>query len=131
MRVNFDAPAVFSWLGVTPYLSDQAFEHTMALIASMPAGSAVVFDYAVPRGSLNEVQCKAFDALSARVASLGEPLRLFFEPAQLKSRLLQMGFHQSEDLSSDDLNARYFQGRTDRLRVKGRLARLVCATVSR
>ena len=43
---------MFSWLGVTPYLTDRAFTETIHFIASMPTGSGVVFDYAVPRASL-------------------------------------------------------------------------------
>jgi hypothetical protein len=38
-----------------------------------------------------------------------------------------MGFQQLEDLSSDRINARYFSGRSDELRVRGSMGRLMCA----
>ena len=39
--------AFFSWLGVTPYLTHAAFTATLSFIARMPAGSGVVFDFAI------------------------------------------------------------------------------------
>jgi len=126
---RFDAPAFFSWLGVTPYLTEGAFTETLAVVAAMPRTSAVVFDYAVPRESLNEKQKMALDALSALVGSIGEPFRLFWEPGKLEVRLRQMGFGEIEDLGREQLNARYFTGRTDDLRVRANLARLIRAVL--
>ena len=40
-------PAYFSWLGVTPYLTPEAFESSVGFIGSLPSGTAVTFDYAV------------------------------------------------------------------------------------
>lgn len=47
---GFDAssPAAFSWLGVVQYLTDAAVYATLDLIAALPAGSDVVFDYSEP-----------------------------------------------------------------------------------
>jgi len=122
-----DQKAFFSWLGVTPYLTDRAFAATMDFIASMPTGSGVVFDYAVPRASLNLLERLAFDRISARVAGAGEPFQLFFAPRQLADRLHQMGFTHLEDLGIEEINARYFQGRADNLRISGALGRIISA----
>src|SRR5262249_48221274 len=46
------APAFFSWLGVTMYLTADAFSATLDFIARRPPASGVVFDYAVDRKSL-------------------------------------------------------------------------------
>lgn len=120
LRARFDkqAPAFFSWLGVTPYLSRIAFDATVRFIASMP-GSAVVFDFAVDRSLLSPSQQRAFDALAERVARAGEPFRLFFDPAALSADLGQLGFSNIEDLNCDQINARYFTGRSDGLAVSG------------
>jgi methyltransferase (TIGR00027 family) len=128
-RVGFSThdKTMFSWLGVTPYLTDRAFTETVDFIASMPSGSGVVFDYAVPRASLKFLERIAFDRISARVASAGEPFQLFFEPKQLADRLHQMGFTHLEDLGIEELNARYFRNRTDKLRVRGALGRMISA----
>jgi methyltransferase (TIGR00027 family) len=126
---RFDQPAFFSWLGVVPYLTDGSFAQTMRFIAARPSGSAVVLDYAVPRTSLNAVQQMALDKLTVRVANVGEPFLLFFEPDTLASRLQDMGYRDVEDLGREEMNARYFGGRSDGLRVKSTLARLLRARV--
>jgi methyltransferase (TIGR00027 family) len=112
-------PAFFSWLGVTPYLSRPAFDATIQFIAGMPSGSGVVFDFAVDRSLLSPAQQLALDALSERVARAGEPFRLFFVPAALRADLARLGFGNIEDLSSDEINARYFARRSDGLAVSG------------
>jgi methyltransferase (TIGR00027 family) len=113
------ASAFFSWLGVTPYLSRAAFDATIQFIAGMPAGSGVVFDFAVERSLLSPAQQRALDALAERVARAGEPFRLFFDPAALVSELARLGFGQIEDLGSVQIDARYFAGRSDGLAVTG------------
>jgi methyltransferase (TIGR00027 family) len=118
-RFERQQPAVFSWLGVTPYLSRAAFDGTIQFIAGMPSGSGVVFDYAVERSLLSPSQQKALDALAARVARAGEPFRLFFDPAELWRDLERLGFSNIEDLDGERINARYFAGRSDGLAVTG------------
>jgi methyltransferase (TIGR00027 family) len=119
----------FSWLGVTPYLTDEAFTATTRLIASMPPGSGVVFDYAIPRSSLSWFRRLAFDALARRVASVGEPFRLFFHPPLLAARLKNLGFSIVVDLDPGEINARYFSNRGDLLRLTGGMAHLLSAQV--
>lgn len=119
----------FSWLGVTMYLKPEAMDRTLAFIASLPKASGVVFDYAVPRESLNWIGRFVFDRMATRVAAAGEPFRLFFEPHALAARLRQFGFNEVEDAGAGELNARYFQGRKDGLRVGGSLGRIMSATV--
>jgi methyltransferase (TIGR00027 family) len=120
-------PAFFSWLGVTPYLAEQTVLATLRWIASSCRQNGVAFDYAVPRSSLNFFNRLAFDALARRVAGAGEPFVSFFDPERLAQELRQMGFQQLEDLSSDQINARYFSRRSDELRVRGSMGRLMCA----
>jgi methyltransferase (TIGR00027 family) len=122
-----DESAFFSWLGVTPYLTDAAFKNTLAFIAAIQPQTGVVFDYAVARSSLNLLERLALDRLSSRVAAAGEPFHLFFEPIDLSERLSQFGFRRIEDLGAEQINARYFPQRADGLRVKGGLGRLVSA----
>src|SRR5271154_2276578 len=126
---GFDAtkPAFFSWLGVTMYLTDEAIASTFSLIASAPPGGGVAFDYAVPLRSLSWMGRIAMRAMMRRGAAAGEPFVTFFEPGTLKARLLGIGFHGIEDLGADEINARYFTGRSDKLRVVGRLGRLMSA----
>ena len=124
---RMDHPAFFSWLGVVPYLSERAFEDTLNFIAALPKPSGVVFDYGVARSALRWRERFVLDALAARVAAAGEPFRLFFEPEQLAAKLLGTGFSHIEDLGSDEINRRYFSGRTDGLQLKSNLGRLLSA----
>lgn len=126
---NPSAPAFFSWLGVTPYLTHDACMTTLDWIARMPAGSGVVFDFAVDRKLLNPGQRMALDALSKRVAAAGEPFQLFFDPAGLQDELKDLGFRRTEFLQGEQLNQRYFKDRADGLRVRGGLGHLMAAWV--
>ncbi len=116
-RAGFDfaSPAFFAWLGVTPYLTPSAVTATLAFIASLKPGSAVVFDYA-EQPSDGEPGA----LLAARVAAAGEPFRSFFEPVTLSQAMLRQGYSLARDWDFDALNARYFAGRSDGLRLAGR-----------
>ena len=118
-------PAVFAWLGVIPYLELPAIESTFQYIATLSSGTAVVFDYGIPRQSLNFIGRLVFDRVASRVATIGEPWKTFFIPQDLRQLLLRIGFSAVEDLGASEINARYFAGRSDRLRVgeAGRIAR--------
>jgi methyltransferase (TIGR00027 family) len=120
-------PAFFSWLGVTPYLRPETTMATFELIHGMCRANAVAFDYAVPRERLGVWGRMAFDALAERVARAGEPFQGFFDPGELAGSLGRMGYGEVEDLDSEAINARYFAGRADALRIGGNLGRLMCA----
>lgn len=122
-----DDPAFFSWLGVTPYLSQQTVLQTLDWIISACVLNSVVFDYIVPRSSLGFFARRAFDALCRRVAAAGEPLVGFFDPEDLARALRGMGYVHREDLGGKEINARYFSDRKDKLQVHGSIGRLMCA----
>ena len=120
-------PAFFSWLGVTPYLTRDAFDATIRFIGAMPACSRVVFDYAMLPSLLSETVRADLEAMSQRVARAGEPFRLFFDPAQLERDLRAAGFTSVEDLGVPEIDARFFAGRRDGLGVKSGAGRLLSA----
>jgi methyltransferase (TIGR00027 family) len=126
-RFQFAAPAFFSWLGVTPYLECETTLKTLAILRSYCSENQVVFDFAVPRSSLDPGAQAAFDLLSNRVAAVGEPFQGFFDPKELTSRLTQMGYTDVQDLPPDAINERYFQARSDGLQVGGSMAHLASA----
>jgi methyltransferase (TIGR00027 family) len=112
--------AVFSWLGVVPYLSRPAIMSTLAYVASATAaGGGIAFDFGIPPGLLTIGQRTIFEALAARVRAAGEPWQTFFDPAELTHDLLALGFAAAEDVSPEAINARYFSGRPDGLAVGG------------
>jgi methyltransferase (TIGR00027 family) len=122
-------PAFFSWLGVTPYLTRESCMATLGYIAKLPAGTGVVFDFAVEPKLLGLRQRLALHVLSRRVSAAGEPFQLFFRPAEFVDELTMLGFRHTEILGAGKINSRYFSNRTDGLRVGGDLGRLICAWV--
>jgi O-methyltransferase involved in polyketide biosynthesis len=122
-----DQSAFFSWLGVTMYLTRDAFESTAGFIGALPPGGGVVFDYAVERSELGVFEKLALDHLARKVAAMGEPFQLFFRPAELAETMRSLGFGEIEDVGKDELNARYLGERTDRLRLRGGIGRLMRA----
>jgi methyltransferase (TIGR00027 family) len=116
---GFDAgrPAFFSWLGVVPYLTREAFRATLGDIARMPAGSGLGFDYGLSPEVLGPLRRLALHALSERVAAAGEPFKLLFTPAEVERELRQAGFARMEQADSKQLNALYFGGRADGLKL--------------
>jgi methyltransferase (TIGR00027 family) len=128
---GFDSgsPAFFSWLGVTPYLTRESCMATLRFIAQLPRGSGVAFDFAVDPKLLNLRQRLALYVISRRVAAAGEPFQLFFRPTELAEELRNLGFQRTEILGTEEINARYFNGREDGLRVRGGLGQLMGAWV--
>ena len=126
---QMDQKAFFSCLGVIPYLTRSAALETLRLIASLPSGSEIVFDYALPPESLDPVRRLALEALAARVAAAGEPFQTFFLSFELEAELRRLGFAAFEDLGGEEINERYFSGRSDGLRAGGGIGRLMKARV--
>jgi methyltransferase (TIGR00027 family) len=122
---NHRAPAFFAWLGVVPYLTLEAFRETLGFIAARPSGSGLTLDYGQPRAVLPLLEQLAHDSLASRVEKAGEPFRLFFTPAEIAAECSR--FHGLEDLGAKEINARYFSGRTDQLKVRGAAGRLFSA----
>jgi methyltransferase (TIGR00027 family) len=115
--LDFQKPAFFGWLGVVPYLTIDAFRSTLGVVAQMPAGSAVTFDYAVSPETLSPIGRIAFDRLAERVAAAGEPFRLFFTPEDMEAELHRSRFTRLQQVDSEKLNEMYFHNRTDGLRL--------------
>jgi methyltransferase (TIGR00027 family) len=125
---TFDSsrPAVFAWLGVVPYLEMASIKAVLSYVASLPAGSEIVFDYGVPPRSLNFVARFFYRRVAKRVEAVGEPWKSFFTPQEMRDVLRECGFSIIQDFGAKEINVRYFSGRSDRLRV-GSAGRIVIA----
>ncbi len=114
-------PAFFTWLGVVPYLTEQAVDATLSFIAGLPGGAHVVFDYGNPpsaeRGG--EEYAARHEALAARVAALGESLKSYFETDALHAKLRGFGFREIEDIGPLKMRERYFPDRAGALTDRG------------
>lgn len=120
-QAGFDrsAPACFTWLGVTLYLAPEDVAHTLGFIACCAPGSSVVFDFVISPALLEPGERAAMEAISASLASGGEPWKSHFDPAGLETLLRGMGYSRIEHFGRDTLTQRYLSGRSDGLRLAG------------
>jgi methyltransferase (TIGR00027 family) len=126
---GFDAHAgaVFSWLGVTQYLSADDVLATLRYVAGATArGGGITFDYSIAPQLLGVAERWAYDALAARVKAAGEPWLSAFVPRELVAAVQQQGFGVVRDVDPQDLLQRYVGDGSQGLRL-GRLARLMWA----
>ena len=118
-----DRPACFCWLGVTMYLTEAAIVDTLGLVARLPQGSSITFDFRVLPSLMNPVERVISEIIGQHTAAMGEPWLSAFEPAALREKLLGLGFTGVETYEPDALNHRYLYRRKDGLRGGGRLLR--------
>jgi methyltransferase (TIGR00027 family) len=96
------------WLGVTPYLTEEAVFTTLGALARLPGGAEVVFDYANPPDGIAEGSARNFHReMAERVAARGEPFQCYLDSADLHARARELGFSEIEDLDRAALVARY------------------------
>jgi len=114
---NFSEPACVTWLGVVPYLTRAAFRSTLSAIGRMAAGSELTFDFVFAPETLSADRQVIFARLQKRLVEAGEPMRLFLRPDELGDELRLAGFNRFETADTDRLNALYFEGRTDGLKL--------------
>ena len=105
---GFDAaqPAFFLWMGVAPYLTDEAVRATLAFIASVPDGE-VVLDYLKSVDHAPAVAHADRATLEAHVAEVGEPLQPGRDTATVHAMLREAGFDEIEDVGRKEIRSRY------------------------
>jgi methyltransferase (TIGR00027 family) len=113
-----DEKGFFSWLGVTNYLTHEATFATLRMVASMIAGTEIIFQYLLPAALLDDEDRQIRELFANRGAARGEALLTTFEPAELVEQVRKLGFAQVWDLAPEEANARYFANRTDGLRAR-------------
>lgn len=104
-------PTFFTWLGVVPYLTEDAIWSTLGFIAGLTNGAHVIFDYSDPPSLLSADFRERHAARAGRVAELGEPWITYFEAPDLYAKLRALGYSKIEDLGPAGIAARYFPGR--------------------
>ena len=115
-EMDFRVPTFFSLLGVSQYLSSEAFDLTLRFVLSLPPASEIVFSFVLPSHELSlseRIISTLFVSRSA--AARGEPWRNRFSPEPLANMLKAMGFSKVSYFSTDAANRRYFHGRRDGL----------------
>ena len=101
-----NAPAFFTWLGVTPYLTQNAIGRTLDYISSI-RNSEVVFDYMEPPEGFSEELRQIEKARAEQLEKMGERSLSRFEPAGIATLLRSHGFYDLEDVDFDEIAARF------------------------
>jgi len=93
---DLSVPSLFVWEGVTPYLSSEAIDETLATIAGFAPGSSVVFDYLYRDASGSE-------KLAAYLNRHDEPLRFGLQPDEVKDFVAGHGLTMISNATAEDL----------------------------
>ena len=101
-------PAVFVWLGVVFYLTQDAARTTLEYIARQSQSVEVIFDYLQP-GDTDEDRAQ-MQARANRATAVGEAWFSYFAPDDIAAQLHALGFTDVEDHSATDLIAGYLYG---------------------
>jgi methyltransferase (TIGR00027 family) len=116
-RAGFDwsAPTLFSWLGVLPYLTVEAIEGTLRSIAKCAPGSEIALTYLIDRRLMEDVGREFYERFNRLATGVGEPLQTVLTPAEAEALVRRCGLEVVDHPTRDDVNARYFTGRSDDL----------------
>jgi methyltransferase (TIGR00027 family) len=110
--VDITRPTFISWLGVTVYLTPAAIDTVFQFVASLPAGSEIVFTFYSKDADAGERGRQ----IETRAADLGEPFKTWFDPETLQTKLRGFGFSDVQFLTPAEAATRYFpRERADRL----------------
>jgi methyltransferase (TIGR00027 family) len=124
---DFAASAVFSWIGVTMYLTIEAIRSTLATIAAAAPGTRIVLTYNQPLSALQGIGLQLDSAIRGFATEAGEPFLSPFVPKEMEELLREAGFVEIAHFGPEEAIRTYFPGRTD-VRFGG-AQRLILATV--
>jgi len=112
---DWTIPTLFSWLGVTMYLTTEAIEGTLATIAKCGSGSEIVFSYGVAEEERDEIGDEFAEIFGAIAATSGEPFQSFFARTTVESLVTRCGLVVAAHPTHAELHNRYFNDRADGL----------------
>jgi methyltransferase (TIGR00027 family) len=112
----FDALTLFSWMGVTQYLTRDALDATFLFVLSLPPSSEIVFSFILPQEAVSGVEAEALAIAAQRAAEVGEPWLTRLRGDELGERLRSIGFSRTIHLTPEQARERYFGNRRDGLR---------------
>jgi methyltransferase (TIGR00027 family) len=110
---DFDAPAVFAWIGVTMFLGLPAIRDTLDVVAGCADGTRLVLTYNLPQDALQGLGAQTQVALARVTATMDEPMITFFTPTEMEDLLRSHGFGAIEHVGPEEAKALYFPGRPE------------------
>jgi len=102
-------PAFFTWLGVVPYLTQEAVVSTLGYIASIE-NSEVVFDYMEPPQAFSEEMREFVTKRTEQLEKMNERWASRFEPSRISAILRSHGFSGIEDINFQEIRTRFGRG---------------------
>ena len=100
------SPAFFTWLGVVPYLTQEAVVSTLDYMASIEK-SEVVFDYMEPPQAFSEEMRELVAKRTEQLKKMNERWASRFEPAGMAAILRSHGFCDIEDINYREITSRF------------------------
>jgi methyltransferase (TIGR00027 family) len=101
-----NSPAFFTWLGVVPYLTQDAIGRTLEYMSSIQ-NSEVVFDYVEPPEAFSEELRQLEKARTEQLEKIGERSDTHFDPAGIAAVLRSHGFCAIEDINFQEIASRF------------------------
>jgi methyltransferase (TIGR00027 family) len=101
-----NAPAFFTWLGVVPYLTQDAIGSTLDYMASIQ-NSEVVFDYMEPPQGFSEEMRELVKKRTEQLEKMNERWASSLEPGSIAAFLRAHGFSDIEDISFLEIKSRF------------------------
>jgi methyltransferase (TIGR00027 family) len=101
LQYGFDPtrPALFSWLGVTMYLTRDAIAETLKTIASFAPGTQIVLDTMLSADHRDEAGQSYMDVLVPAFADRGEAFLSFFSPEEVTALVAECGYETIEQVN--------------------------------
>ena len=110
---QFASPAVFSWIGVTMYLTLGAINDTLATIGQCRPGSRVALTYNQPRRVLDAFSLAVTTTFAAIATEMGEPFLSLFVTDEIDALLRNHGFGEIAHFGPKEAREVYFDGRAN------------------
>jgi methyltransferase (TIGR00027 family) len=101
-----NSPAFFTWLGVVPYLTEDAIGSTLDYIASIQ-NSEVVFDYMEPPQTFSEEMKELVAKRTEQLEKMNERWTSRLDPPGIATILRSRGFCDIEDINFQEITSRF------------------------
>jgi len=101
-----NSPAFFTWLGVVPYLTQDAISSTLDYMASIQ-NSEVVFDYMEAPQAVSEEMREFVTKRTEQLEKMDERWASRFEPGDIAAILRSHGFSDVEDINFQEIKSRF------------------------
>ncbi len=115
--LNRRLPVLVSLFGVILYLTVDATKALLRDLAAFAPGSEVNISYCPPPDGTDPVVSETFERASPVVDSTGESFVGYYRESEIEGLVRAARFSDAIHHRNDELNARYFSGRPDHLRL--------------